>query len=57
MTTQFISRVEREAPLSGASGIGPGAYDLTPNNIPLPTFAPFATTASKSIIYGDIQSF
>lgn len=48
MTTQFLSRVEREVRDDSNPNVGPGGYVL-PGGItrPMPGFAPFATTSSK----------
>jgi hypothetical protein len=48
MTTQFLSRVDREVNLAASSSAGPGSYQV-PSSISTarPGFAPFASTSSK----------
>jgi hypothetical protein len=52
MTTQFLSRVEREVRGDSYPNVGPGGYQL-PGGISrsLPGFAPFATTSSKYLSF------
>ncbi|RYG93605.1 hypothetical protein EON65_58675 [archaeon] len=48
MTTQFLSRVEREMKTSPYVDVGPGSYDK-PGGITqaVPGFAPFASSARR----------
>jgi hypothetical protein len=49
MTTQFLSRVDRDVNLAASSSAGPGSYQV-PSSISTarPGFAPFASTSSKN---------
>jgi hypothetical protein len=52
MTTQFLSRVDRDIKTDTNSNVGPGSY-VPPSSLKkeLPGFAPFNGTSSKFLLH------
>jgi hypothetical protein len=57
MTTQFLSRVDRDVKRDSNSNVGPGSY-VPPSSLKkeLPGFAPFSVTSSQIFLYNMLVS-